>query len=65
MTCDNRSVYHREEIISMSMRFNSIEQFEVARSHFEVGFAIGRRFAVRIGRLLDSYPLFQQHICEL
>jgi hypothetical protein len=37
-------------------------QFEVAGSHFEVGFAIGERFADRIHCTLDGYALFQQQI---
>jgi len=39
-----------------------IEQLEVTGSHFEVGFAIGERFAMQIQRLLDNYAFFQQQI---
>ncbi len=41
---------------------NMIEQFTVTGSHYEVGLAIGRQFARQINQMLDTYPLFQQHI---
>ncbi|MFQ6101689.1 MAG: C45 family autoproteolytic acyltransferase/hydrolase [Anaerolineae bacterium] len=46
----------------MTALVNSIEQFEVAGSHFEVGLAIGRRFAEQIRRMLDSYSFFQEQV---
>lgn len=39
-----------------------IEQFEVTGTHFEVGQAIGRRFAPQIQRLLATYEFFQQQL---
>jgi predicted choloylglycine hydrolase len=40
----------------------SIEQFEARGSHCEVGFAIGKRFAVQIHRALSSYRFFQEKL---
>jgi len=37
-----------------------IEQFETSGSHYEVGFAIGQRFADQIRRSLDTYPFLQE-----
>jgi predicted choloylglycine hydrolase len=37
-----------------------VEEFEARGSHFEVGQAIGRRFAAQIRRSLGSYPLLQK-----
>jgi predicted choloylglycine hydrolase len=39
-----------------------IEQFEATGSHFQVGLAIGKRFAEQIHRLLDNYRFFQQQV---
>lgn len=40
----------------------SIEQFEVSGFHRQVGFAIGKRFAAQIQRLLDNYRFFQEKL---
>lgn len=37
-----------------------LEQFEVSGSHYEVGFAIGERFAAQIHQSLDNYHFFQE-----
>ncbi len=39
-----------------------VEQFEAAGSHFEVGFAIGTRFAAQIQRLFKTYAFFRQKL---
>jgi hypothetical protein len=41
---------------------STLEQFEVRGSHFDVGFAIGVRFAGQIHRALDNYSFLQQQI---
>ncbi|MGD2205695.1 MAG: C45 family autoproteolytic acyltransferase/hydrolase [Anaerolineae bacterium] len=41
---------------------NPLQQFEAAGSHFDVGFAIGQRFADQIHQSLDTYPFFQKRI---
>jgi predicted choloylglycine hydrolase len=41
---------------------NALAQFETAGSHFDVGFSIGRQFASRIHRTLDSYAFFQERL---
>jgi predicted choloylglycine hydrolase len=41
---------------------STLKQFEVCGSHFEVGLAIGERFAEQIHRALDSYPFLQERI---
>jgi predicted choloylglycine hydrolase len=46
----------------MSAPVSLIEQFEAAGSHFEVGFAIGKRFAEQIHRLFDNYRFLQQQV---
>ena len=46
----------------MSAPVSPIEQFEATGSHFEVGFAIGKRFAEQIHRLFDNYRFLQQQI---
>lgn len=46
----------------MSSPNTSLEQLEVGGSHYEVGFAIGKRFAPQIHRVLDSYPFFQEEL---
>lgn len=39
-----------------------LEQFEASGSHFEVGLAIGQRFAEQIQQALDKYPFFQKQL---
>ncbi len=39
----------------MKQTGNSIEQFEAAGSHFEIGLAIGERFAAKIHRAFEAY----------
>ncbi len=39
-----------------------IEQFTVSGSHFEVGYAIGKRFASKIHQAFDNYAFFQQKL---
>ena len=39
-----------------------LEQFEATGSHFEVGLAIGKRFAVQIERLFNTYTFFRQEL---
>jgi predicted choloylglycine hydrolase len=46
----------------MSAPVSLIEQFEAAGSHFEVGFAIGKRFAEQIHCLFDNYRFLQQQV---
>ena len=46
----------------MSALTGPIEQFEATGSHFEVGFAIGKRFAEQIHRLFDNYRFFQHQV---
>jgi predicted choloylglycine hydrolase len=46
----------------MSESTRPIEQLEATGSHFEVGFAIGKRFAEQIHRLFDSYRFLQQQV---
>gem|GEM_PF-798354 len=46
----------------MSISTHSVEQFEVAGSHFEIGFAIGKRFAKQIHWAFDTYEFFQQKL---
>ncbi len=46
----------------MSALTSTIEQFETTGSHFEVGFAIGKRFAEQIHRLFDNYRFLHQQI---
>jgi predicted choloylglycine hydrolase len=46
----------------MSASTSPIEQFEATGSHFEVGFAIGKRFAEKIHRLCDNYLFLQQQV---
>jgi predicted choloylglycine hydrolase len=46
----------------MSALTSTIEQFEATGSHFEVGFAIGKRFAEQIHRLFDNYRFLQQQV---
>jgi predicted choloylglycine hydrolase len=46
----------------MSAPVSPIEQFEATGSHFEVGFAIGKRFAEQIHRLLDNYLFLRQQV---
>lgn len=41
---------------------NALAQFETGGSHFDVGFAIGKRFANRIHWALDSYVFFQERL---
>lgn len=41
---------------------NHIEQLQVAGSHYDVGFAIGQRFARQIHQAIDVYPFFQEKI---
>ena len=41
---------------------NALEQFETGGSHFEVGLAIGKRFAGQIGQALDHYPFLQERL---
>jgi hypothetical protein len=41
---------------------NSIDVFEACGSHYDVGFAIGSRFADAIHRFFDNYDLLQQHL---
>jgi hypothetical protein len=41
---------------------STIEQFKVRGSHFDVGFAIGERFAGQIHRALDEYSFLQEQI---
>jgi predicted choloylglycine hydrolase len=51
-----------KETAPMSVVTGPIEQLEVTGSPFEVGLAIGERFAGQIHRALDNYLLFQQRI---
>lgn len=44
------------------MDTQSIKQFEIAGSHFEVGLAIGEHFAEQIHQSLNSYEFFQQKL---
>jgi predicted choloylglycine hydrolase len=46
----------------MSAPVSLIEQFEATGSHFEVGFAIGKRFAEQIHRLFGNYRFLQQQV---
>ncbi len=46
----------------MSAPVSPIEQFEATGSHFEVGFAIGKRFAEQIHRLFDNYRFLRQQV---
>ena len=46
----------------MSVPVSPIEQLEATGSHFEVGFAIGKRFAEQIHRLLDNYLFLQKQV---
>jgi predicted choloylglycine hydrolase len=46
----------------MSALTSTIEQFEATGSHFEVGFAIGKRFAGQIHRLFENYRFLQQQV---
>ncbi len=46
----------------MSAPTSPIEQFEAAGPHFEVGFAIGKRFAEQIHQLFDNYRFLQQQV---
>jgi predicted choloylglycine hydrolase len=46
----------------VSTPVSPIEQFEATGSHFEVGFAVGRRFAKQIHRLLDNYRFLQHQV---
>ncbi|TEU12083.1 MAG: hypothetical protein E3J21_22085 [Anaerolineales bacterium] len=46
----------------MSTPTSPIEQFEATGSHFEVGFAIGKRFAEQIHRLFDNYRFLQHQV---
>ncbi|RME99018.1 MAG: hypothetical protein D6768_15990 [Chloroflexi bacterium] len=39
-----------------------VEQFHVSGSHFEVGLAIGRRFAAQIRQLFSTYVFFRQEL---
>jgi predicted choloylglycine hydrolase len=41
---------------------NSPEEFHTGGSHFEVGLAIGKRFAGQIGQALDHYPFLQERL---
>ena len=46
----------------MSAPVSPLEQFEATGSHFEVGFAIGKRFAEQIHQLFDNYRFLQQQV---
>jgi hypothetical protein len=46
----------------MSESISPIEQLEATGSHFDVGFAIGKRFAEQIHWLLDNYRFLQQQV---
>jgi hypothetical protein len=46
----------------MNAPVSPIEQFEATGSHFEVGFAIGKRFAEQIHRLFGNYHFLQQQV---
>ena len=46
----------------MNASSSHLEQFEAAGSHYEVGFAIGKRFVAQIQRVFDTYAFFRQEL---
>ncbi len=51
----------RDERI-MDTHLKPIEQYDVAGSHFEIGFALGRCMAEQIHQFLNEYTFFQQQL---